>query len=135
MKSLLLILFISSFALSSEVKARMQMPEALMDVMMAVVDSSGDLPDGPHWRVISRKLNPAACSHVDSARVLAVIGNGIESLASFYVDEDLPYEQAIFELEALAESELFRVCEENILLAPFGLQVQMPELGSAAFSN
>lgn len=135
MKSLLFILFISSMALCGEVKARMQMPEALMDVMMAVVDSSGDLPEGPHWRVISRKLNPAACSDVDSARVLAVIGNGIESLASFYVDEELPYEKAIFELEVLAASELFLVCEDNILLAPFGLQVQMPELSSSGFFN
>ena len=135
MKSLLFILFVLSFALSSEVKARMQMPEALMDVMMAVVDSSGDLPAGPHWRVISRKLNSATCTDVDSARVLAVIENGIESLASFYVDEDLPYEQGIYELEAVAASELFRVCEDNILLTPFGLQVYMPELSSSAFSN
>ncbi len=95
--------------------------DELLVVVEAVVDASWDLPSGPHWKMQSSKKGLIGCSAVDSEEVVEVISAGIESFAAFYVDEDLPYEVALEQLQELASEGRFEICQGNILKGPYPL--------------
>lgn len=102
--------------------------DELYDVIVAVADASADLPDGPHWKVSGKKLALAQCSVIGPSQVVELISTGIESFASYYVDEELPYEAAFAQLQEIAEAEPFYSCHGRILATPFGLNLYMAEL-------
>lgn len=99
--------------------------EELSVVIEAVVDASWDLPSGPHWRLQPSKKGLVGCVPANPDWAFDQIAQGIESFQAFYADEDLPYEAALAQLEELAASGAFQVCDGHILKGPLPLVLSL----------
>ena len=118
-------ILIAALGLASPVMAHQNAADSLREVVMAVVDASWDLPNGPHWRDLSGKKAYKACQIVDSQEVVDLVIDGIEQFSSFYIDEDLPYDVALEELDRLAQAGELRLCRDLVLLLPNGLAISL----------
>lgn len=99
--------------------------EDLAQVIEAVVDASWDLPAGPHWKLHSLKQSFQGCEVANPDWIYEQIAAGIENFASFYVDEELPYAHALEQLQELASSGAFQVCEGAVVRGPIPFVIEL----------
>ncbi|MBY0413414.1 MAG: hypothetical protein K2Q18_04585 [Bdellovibrionales bacterium] len=103
------------FIISSNVQARtiynFNDSDAITTVAQFLSDAAEDMPVS--YRISDKKINIknlSDCTDVKSSSVMNDVEDAIKKVMRFYPDEDLPYDQALVDLEDYVGSESYRKC-------------------------
>lgn len=116
MKYAFLILCLSLFiAHSNEAHARsitsFRQSDAITAVATFMYDVGEDIPVSP--RMTDKKLNlndVSNCASVTSHEVISDIDSAIRKVSRYYPDEDVPYEQALVDMEDYLDYQSYKKC-------------------------
>ncbi len=85
--------------------------DALMTIAQFMYDSSEDLPQS--IKMSDRKMNIKdikTCVSVSADQVLVEVTKAIKTIIRFYPDEELPFEEALADLEDYLDHKNFKKC-------------------------
>lgn len=88
--------------------------DAITNIAQFLYDTSGDMPVS--FRISDKKIkinNPANCINVKASNILSDFESAITKVIRFYPDEEIPFEQAILDMEDYLDGKNYFKCQLN----------------------
>lgn len=102
---------LSSFSAQARTITSFKDSDALTGIAQFMYDASEDIPSS--YRLSDRKMNIkdfSKCSTVNAESVFKDVESSIKKVLRYYPDEDVPFEQALIDLEDYLDHANFKKC-------------------------
>lgn len=111
--SFLCLSFLATFSLNASARSitSFRQSDAIVAVAEFMYDAGEDMPVST--RMSDKKINLAdssKCTSVTSEEVLDDVSSAIRTVMRFYPDEDIPFEQALVDMEDYLDHQVYKKC-------------------------